>query len=330
MADIKFCSGKPDSSEWKRLIERSKQSTIFQSEKCYDLYKNALGFDTFCFYVLENNILVGLALGYIEKDGGFIMQFLSRRAIIHGGLLLADDASSNIVKTLCNGIVDELKKKTIYVEIRNYCNCEAYRKQIESTGFKYIDHLDIHVDTSDYQSMISNIYSNKKREIKLNLDLDVEIDLDPTLDDVISWYVILKTLYKKKIHTPLFPKSFFIKSFDRDMIKYILVKYKGNVIGGVMCIGDDNVLYEWFECGEKKGKINGSILATYAALKYASTNGYAMFDMMGAGRSGDSYGVRRFKSEFGGKIIELGRFVFICNKLLYKIGESGIWIMRKI
>ena len=65
-------------------------------------------------------------------------------------------------------------------------------------------------------------------------------------------------------------------------------------------------------------------------MKYACDNGYAVFDMMGAGKPDEEYGVRDFKAEFGGELVEHGRFLCVTKPLLYKIGVLGVKILKKI
>ena len=72
-----------------------------------------------------------------------------------------------------------------------------------------------------------------------------------------------------------------------------------------------------------------SSLATYSGMRYAADNGYPRFDMMGAGKPNETYGVRDFKARFGGKEVEHGRFLHVCKPLLYAIGVCGVkWIKR--
>ena len=50
---------------------------------------------------------------------------------------------------------------------------------------------------------------------------------------------------------------------------------------------------------------------------------------MGAGKPNEDYGVRDFKLQFGGELVEHGRYNNIFNPSLYKIGLLGIKIMAK-
>ena len=93
----------------------------------------------------------------------------------------------------------------------------------------------------------------------------------------------------------------------------------------------NQTVYEWFVCGMdgKFKNIYPSTMATWAAIEYAATNGYKRFDMMGAGKPDESYGVREFKSKFGGKLVEHGRFLFVCQPRLYMLGKKVVEILKK-
>ena len=50
---------------------------------------------------------------------------------------------------------------------------------------------------------------------------------------------------------------------------------------------------------------------------------------MGAGQPNVPYGVRNFKAEFGGTLVEHGRFLCVVNPLLFKIGTLGVKIQKQ-
>ena len=90
-------------------------------------------------------------------------------------------------------------------------------------------------------------------------------------------------------------------------------------------------VYEWFECGLNADykEQYPSVMATWAGMQYANEHGCARYDMMGAGVPGVPYGVRDFKSEFGGDMVEHGRFLCVCKPLLYKLGVLGVKILKR-
>ena len=140
-------------------------------------------------------------------------------------------------------------------------------------------------------------------------------------------------MVEKKKKTPLFPLSFFLQLWQSSFSKFILVKYQEEIIGGTVCVHDDDTVYEWFVCG-KDGvykNVFPSTVATYYGIRFAAEHGFKRFDMMGAGAPGDGgYGVREFKAKFGGELVEYGRFVYVCSRPLYNIGKAAVSIMKKL
>jgi lipid II:glycine glycyltransferase (peptidoglycan interpeptide bridge formation enzyme) len=105
--------------------------------------------------------------------------------------------------------------------------------------------------------------------------------------------------------------------------KYFVVIFDDEIIGGIMCpILQNKCIYELYVCGldEKYKYQYPSVLSTWAAIQYANKNNIDLFDFMGAGRIDSSYGVREFKSKFGGRLVEHGRYILKLNRLLYFMG----------
>ena len=156
--------------------------------------------------------------------------------------------------------------------------------------------------------------------------------MDVTEAEIKEWYEILRELYRTKVKTPLWPAEFFLEAYRQGVGKFLLVKYEGKVIGGNMVVTDGKTVYEWFECGRNAAykEQYPSVMATWAGIQWAKENGCARYDMMGAGEPGVPYGVRDFKSEFGGEMVEHGRFLCVNKPMLYRIGALAVRILRKL
>lgn len=322
-----------DCGSWNELVANSQCSTFFQTPQCYWFYESLSFMKPFVFSVFEDNIIKGVIVGYIQQEKKSLKQFMTRRAIVPGGALLADDIGEETLAKLLLECKNELCKKAIYVEFRNFNDYSAHRKTFEKCGFVYHEHLNFHIDTSSEEVIQENLGKSRKRDIKTSLRDGAEFVENPSLDDVKSFYEILHQLYTTKVKTPLFPYEFFEKIFTSGLGIYRLVRYNGEIIGGTLCVGlEHSALYEWFACG-KDGEFKNiypSTMATFAGMTYGVQNGYPLFDMMGAGKPDEGYGVRDFKAKFGGKLVEHGRFLIVNHSFLYKIGELGVRILKSL
>lgn len=323
-----------DTKAWEDLSSTSPVASWFQTREAYDFYDNLTFLEAFALGVENEGRLKGVVVGYIQKDGGRLKQFFSRRAVVIGGPLLDNSITKEELSILLDALKSELKRKTIFIETRNFNDYSPWRQVFETCGFAYEPHYDIWVDTSDMEVVNEHLGKSRKRDIRVSFRDGATIVMQPTLEQVRAYYLILSDLYKNKVKTPLFPFSFFEQLYRLPSSAFLLVEFEGKVVGGTVCVGlQDKVLYEMFACGMDSVHKNifPSEVATFAGLQYAAEHDMSRFDMMGAGSPDDGgYGVRDFKLKFGGELVEFGRYKHVCNRLLFGIGKLGVKLMKKL
>ena len=342
-----------DIQQWNELVQSSLTATWFQTPEAYQFYSSVPEEMTPFAIGVTDNKLTGVIVGYITNANNLIKQFLTRRAIIIGGPLLADDISDEALTALLMAIRqlgDKAKGKKnskavtvastpytlhptpIYIETRNFHDYSQWKSVFEQCGFAYLPHLNFHVDTSSVEVVDKNLGKSRKRDIRTTIRDGVTPVLEPTIEQVREYYAILKDLYTTKVKTPLFGWHFFEQLYHSPSGRFILTEYQGKIIGGTVCVVLPNkAVYEWFVCGVDGvyEHIFPSSYATYLGIRYAAENGCQIFDMMGAGKPEEVYGVRDFKARFGGEQVEHGRYLCVRKPLLYKIGKLGVTILKK-
>ena len=342
-------------TEWAKLVSESRTGTWFQSPEAYSFYASVPSImEPFALGIACGEELRGVCVGYMTREGGPVRQFFTRRAIIPGGPALKDDATDEEVRTLMEAVSRQPSAvshqpspitnhqspitnhlSAIYIETRNFNDYSQWKSAFEAAGFSYKPHLNFHVDTQDFENRLSDNRKRQVRRVVTGDGLPVTGDGLRVMDDgieerdVLEWYGVLAELYRTKVKTPLFPPEFFLEAFRQGVGRFLLVKKGGHVIGGSMVVADGKCVYEWFECGLNSAykEFHPSVLATYSGIVYARTLGCERYDMMGAGEPGVPYGVRDFKAEFGGRLVEHGRFLCVCKPLLYRLGSLGVKIL---
>lgn len=318
---------------WQELVDTSPYATWFQTPEAYEFYAaNPEEMIPFTFGVECEGELRAVIVGYITKEKSALKQFFTRRAIIIGGPLLADDATAEEISALLNVVknlpCEYIGLSPIYIEIRNFHDYSRWKDVFQKSNFAYQPHYDIHVHCT-----ATHIMSEQRiRQMKKAIKNGGEIALATSEQEIRNWYQILSKLYCTKVRAPLFSEGFFLQFYRANKGIFLLVKYRGKVIGGMMCpILNGKVLYEWYVCGldEEYHDLYPSVMATYAAIEYAKNNSLPLFDFMGAGKPNIPYGVRDFKMEFGGQLVEYGRFLCVRKPILCKIGELGMRLIKK-
>ena len=323
-----------DKAEWGAFVAGAETATWFQTEAAYLFFASLpTMMRPFAYGVAEDGVLKGVVVGFVTVEQSRWRQCFTRRAIINGGPLLAEDISTEALRMLLGRLRKEVSKEAIYIEMRNFNDYSRWKDRFEACGFAYQPHLNFHLNCSEEAVIQRNIHESRRRQVRKGLASGAVIEEAKTEQEVRDFYRILEQLYRRKVKTPLFGLEFFLAFFRQGRGKYLLVKYEGKVIGGMMCpILEGRAIYEWYVCGldEPYREQHPSVLATYAAMQYAAEHGLPRFDFMGAGKPEEDYGVRAFKAQMGGQLVEHGRFLLIAKPLLYRIGVLGVaWLRRK-
>lgn len=322
---------------WQKLVDESPYATWFQTQEAYQFYAaNSTEMTPFACGVERDGELRAVCVGYVTKERSRIKQFYTRRAIIIGGPVIADSANEDDITRMLYAIQQPCllnwRNLPIYIETRNFHDYSKWKSVFEANGFSYQPHLNFHVDTTSVSLIESNLGKNRKRDIKTSIRDGATIIEQPTIEQVREYYTLLKQLYTTKIKTPLFSLSFFEQLYAQPNGRFILVELNGEIIGGTVCVElPRKCIYEWFVCGRdgEWKSIFPSSLATYAGIRYAAEHGCTRFDMMGAGKPDEAYGVRDFKARFGGEQVEHGRFLCVRKPMLYWIGKLGVELLKK-
>ncbi len=311
------------------FVTNHPNGNFFQSPAAYKLFQSAENHQPFVIIASENEELKGILTGVIFNEPG-IKGFFSRRCIVWGGPIVNSDELAGLLIDELNNFV---KSRAIYTEFRNLFDLSSVDDQFKKRGYEFEDRINYIVELESIEANTIKLNENRRRRIKKSIKSGAAIVNPNEISEVKEFYSILKKLYKEKVKKPLPSFDFFARFFEqKELGKYLFVKYEGKIIGGIMAPVFMDTIYEWYICGldnEFKDQ-SPSVMATWAAIEYGINNGLKYFDFMGAGKPDDEYGVREFKSKFGGKEVRYGRYLRINNKLLYSLGKFGLKILSKI
>ena len=319
-------------TKWDKLIEDHPNGTVFQSHSMYQLFQDTKKFRPVIIAAMDNNKLRGILLAVIIKEYSSPIGFFTSRTIIYGGPLIDSsvDDFDEVLDSLLKELIHQVKNKSIFIQFRNFFDWGEQKQVFVNNGFKYIERLNLLVDTSSEDIISKRMSNSKLRQVKKALKAGAEIIHPENIEQVNDFYNILYYLYKYKVKKPLPDRSFFENFYEQTkkgkLGVILLIKYNNEIVGGIVSpMLKGKIIYEWYICGlDREFKhIYPSVLATWAAIDYAAKNDIQTFDFMGVGIPDRDYGVREFKKKFGGEMVNFGRFGRVNNKFLYAITEVG-------
>jgi lipid II:glycine glycyltransferase (peptidoglycan interpeptide bridge formation enzyme) len=331
---MKFISDENiDLDKWQSLLDSSIYTSPFQTPAFYHVHNQHKKQAAHVFAIEQEGEYKALVVVTIQSEKGPI-SFLSTRGIVYGGPLINTNDQRSISFFL-EQVVSKIKFRVIYIETRNFFNYSFYKQSFLDSSWMYEHYLNFQLPLASVEkNEITSLFSyNRRNEIKKSIANGAIYDLCSTQQEIAEIYAILKDLYNKKVKLPLPDLKYFVELFNQSILKAFIVKHDGTTIGGSFCIVLPNKsMYTFYYCGlrEYSKKIYPTHLAVLAAMEYGVENNIPLFDFMGAGKPGEVYGVRDYKVQFGGELVEYGRFLYVTKPLFFKIAKIGLSLWKKL
>lgn len=332
MMDISHKESIPEKKRWLSLLNTSPFASPFQTLEYLNVIKELPDYDAEVFSLYEHEELKALMVITIMQDSGIKRKF-SKRGIIFGGPVINENVTKDELAFFLKESCEKLKGQVIYLETRNLFDYSLYKESFNDAGWEYKPYLNYQLSLSDIErdKILSIFQYNRRREIKQSLarganyfECNDEIEIEEI-------YNILNELYRSRVKVPLPTLDYFLTLFRKEIIKVFIVKHNNKIVGGSFCpVLPGKRIYTYYYCGIRNyhKKIFPTHLAVLAAIEYAVDHHIPIIDFMGAGKPEIEYGVRNYKSKFGGTLVEHGRFIKILDPLLYNIGKVGLKVLK--
>lgn len=316
-----------------RFVLRSSHGSFFSTSKAFLLFEALSSHTPFYYLFQEGNEILGLVLVVTKWEEGVKKRF-SMRNIIYGGPVFAERILLGHKELFVKKYVDCLGKDTsaIYSEIRNFADYSELQEAYSFSGAEFTPHLNFLIPLDSEEAVLSKFKSEKRRQIRKALKAGVEIIKASNIDEVMQFYSILVNIYSTRVGKPLASKEFFITFFKNNGL-FLLLKFEGKIIGGAMIpVKGNDIVYDWYRGGDDLNfkKLYPSTVAAWAGIKFGLDEGFKVYDFMGAGHPDKEYGVRGFKQQFGGDLVNYGRFTKVHKSFLFGLGKAVIGIAGRM
>lgn len=327
----------PDRDKWSRFIREHPEGRIFQSPEMADLYKRVKRYKPVCVALAdEADNIAALVLAAIQTFKGGPVENMTARSVVFAAPLLKEN-DETLLEMLLKAYDERIKREAIYSQFRNMWDQNGSHKAVfEKLGFRYEEHLDIHIDlTQSEEDLHSQVNKNRRHNIRRAAKKGISFKELTGPADRETVNEMIKNTYKR-INLPIPDDSFFHLLKDgsclEETVKYFGAMLDGEIISSriVLCFKD--LVYDWWSgtLDEHKTKYPNDLLL-WNILLWGKEKGYKTFDFGGAGKPGIPYGVRDYKLKFGGILVNFGRYEKVHKPLMMSIGKLGfkLWQLLK-
>jgi serine/alanine adding enzyme len=322
--------------KWTAFLHQHADGNFFQSPDFLFLFDGCRNYKPLVL-VAENlaGEITGVLVAVVISERIYGIPF--QRILVQGGPVISKSLPNRaeVLSALLKTLKRRIPGETVFAEIRNLVHWGAEDDVFRESGFVWHDHLNDVLTVNENTELFPGIKPAKQRQIRRGIENGAVIRPASSMREVEDFYLLLHDLYKKKVRKPLPPRTFFKNFYQKIQAEnkgvFLIVSYKEEVIGGMVCpFSGNHTVYEWYICSlrDELKNLYPGVLATWAGIDYAIRNNFTSFDFMGIGSPHRSYGVRNFKTQFGGEVINFGRWQFINNKFRYYLGNLGYRLLK--
>jgi serine/alanine adding enzyme len=332
---VKDIENKELCNGWDQFVRSHPLGTIFQSPDYFSIFLHQKEFEPIA-VLLQNDHgeISGVLSGIIQYQFRGPLKAISSRCVVIGGPIVQNN-DPGLLKELLSNFNADIKQRVIYTQFRNMSDMGFAIRTFMELSYKYEEHLNIHVNLKQgTDDLWKDVHKQKQYEVKRAEREGLIFGPIVNSVDLEESYKLLKSIYTR-IKLPLFPYSVFENTYNKLSPKgtacFWAAFSEGKLVATMYTLCYRGRIYNYFAGSDslQSHKFPNSLVA-WQVMLWGKNNGMTLFDWGGAGKPGIPYGVRDFKSKFGGQMVNYGRFEKIHKPILYRLATYALKLYKSI
>lgn len=314
-------------------------TNTFHSTELFHIYEATPGYKPMLIVASEEGQVVGKLLAvFIESRHWWYAPFFVRRCDVIGTgeyFDLPDTGTAGpsltreyIFGEMLQRLTAEAVYRCFYVKFRNLEDAKFGYKVFRDNRYFAVNWLRVRNSLHTSRTVEEQCSQSRLRQIRKGLKNGAEVGEVRSIEEIKAFARMLWRLYSSTLRCYIPNSDFFhllqSRLIKEEQYKIFVVRYKGKIIGGSVCIYSDDNAYLWFSGGMRKTYAlqYPGVLAVWKALDDARQRGYRHMEFMDVGLPFRKHGYREFVLRFGGKQVSTRRwFRFRWNWLNRLLGK---------
>ncbi|MDD5369338.1 MAG: GNAT family N-acetyltransferase [Anaerolineaceae bacterium] len=327
-----------DITVWREFVDRNPHGNIFHTPEMFQVYSHAKGYRPELRAAVRDSgqvLALLLPVQVTLRDG--LLRRLTTRSIAYGSILSTPDAlGKEALAALLNDYTQKAGRGGLFTELRHLSDQSVYQSVFARCGFEYQDHVNYLVDLDcSIEELFNRIGPRTRKHIRRGQNKgQVVVDQVNESSRIGEWYELTQKSYSAA-HVPFADITLFEAAFEvlhpRNMVKFWIARIGDQCIASSVELIYKGVIYGWYGGVDRVfSSYTPTEMLTWHIMKWAAENGYRTYDFGGAGNPDEEYGVRDFKSKFGGRLVCYGRNTYVPEPWLLKLSTWGYQFYRRV
>ena len=229
-------------------------TNIFHSTELFHVFEMTRGYEPLLIVAYIGNRPVGKLLAVIRKSVRLFPPAIIKRCEIYGTGEYFDEAQNkeDLFGEILEHLTNEVLCKSFLIEFRNLENPLFGYKAFRKNNYFAINWLRVR-NSLHSKAPYERLSMSRRRQINKALRNGAIMEIADNEKDIQDFSRMLKKAYSSQIRKH-FPDIGFFRLLawqnpEKELAKVFLVKYKGKIIGGSICLFSKESAYLWFSGG---------------------------------------------------------------------------------
>ena len=304
-------------------------TNVFHSTELFQVLEQTPGYRPVLIVASENGQVIGKLL-CITRPTFRLLPFVTTTTYLYGTgeYFPSPHRREDIFSELLAYFTRIFTERSLLLAFRNLEEPLFGYRYFRQNGYFAIKWLRVQntLRPEKLQEWMSN---SRKRQIARGLRKGAVMEVADNEEDIHTFFALLKHYYSPKLHRHLPEEDFFLAlqrhPSGQRLSRIFLVRYRGRIIGGSVCLFSGQKAYLMFSGGLRKSfpLHYPGVLAVWKAITWSMEQGYERFEFINAGLPFRQFGYRDFILRFGGKQLSSRRWFKLrwdwLNRLLIRI-----------
>lgn len=326
-----------DRDLWREFVETNPRGNIFHTPEMYDVFSRTEGHNPSVWAAMEGDDRVLALLIPVEIVIYRRLRRLTSRSVVYGGALWDPnpDGQKGLSQLLAH-YKHEVRNRNLFTEIRNLSDTDGVQPIMRRSEFFYEDHLNYLIDLNrPPDEIMEGMRKRTRKHISSGIRKgDVTVQAVESRRFLSDCYALIEKAYRRA-RIPVAPSSLFESAFDvlcsKGMALFLLARVEDIPVAASVELLYKDVVYGWYSGMDRSySSYTPNEMLMWHILRWGSEHGYRIYDFGGAGKPDEDYGVRRFKSKFGGELVSYGRNTYVGSRFYLRLSEFAYEAARRL
>ncbi|HLF25793.1 MAG TPA: GNAT family N-acetyltransferase [Anaerolineae bacterium] len=327
-----------DEDGWKAFVDHHPRGNIFHTPEMHQVFAKTRKHRPEVWAALNDRAEIAALMTPVQVTlMNSVLRRLTTRSVVYGGALCHDAPEGRAaLRQLLEAYAEHAQRESLFTELRNLRDVSELQPILTGAGYAYEEHLNYLIDLNrPLAAVLQSIGPRTRKKIRKGLrDGRVRVREVSDRADLAHWHTTLQKTYESA-HVPLADPSLFEAAFEvlypKGMAVFLLAEIAGIAVACSVELPYKDTIYGWYGgCDRAYSECLPNELLIWHILEWGASHGYRVYDFGGAGKPGETYGVRDFKAKFGGELVCYGRNICKHTPGLLRLSQWGYSVYRKL